>query len=455
MIGIDKARSVAYRRLLPRRRSEALGNAVVEYSISRSDAEKRDFQLAEFNEMWAMALNTPFYKRWAQIHGLPAAVSSLEQLVEFPELTKGDIIENFDLIDFTNGKGPYVKTGGSTGAPIRLPRSSIEDSDTYARAYLGKVNAGLLPGDRYVHLWGHSFLFGTGRTRFVRMAVRKAKDWAAGGVRLSAYDYSRSSVQRQAHIIRKKDPKYIIGYVSAVARVARFVTNNRDSGPNFPSLEAVIVTAETIAREDRRVIEEGYGVPCLVEYGCAEAGVLAHSSLGDAQLSTYWRSVILSSRDDGRVRVTTISPRGFPLVNYALNDRLANVDTHASILRFDHVEGRAQDVFRLELRDGARVEIGARFVVHALKMFREVATVQYAQTDNGINVYVTLDGKVAIDNLRDRLVSDLRAHFGDINAEQVRVSQLVSPVPSVSGKLTIQVDEKSASSLVVAYSKSG
>jgi|GEM_PF-1357007 len=449
MSAIDRVRAVVYRSLLPPRRRRALREAMVEYASFRNDNEKRAYQLAKFNEIWSEAIRTPFYRFWAEKHGLPGDISTLEELAKFPELTKADILENFELIDFSAGRGPYIQTGGSTGAPVKIPRSSIEDADTYARAFLGKVNAGLLPGDRYAHLWGHSFLFGSGRGRAVRLAVRMAKDWFAGGVRLSAYDYSEPAVVDQSEVIKRKNPSYIIGYVSAVARVARVFAQGSETSKPVRALKAVIVTSETITTSDKRVIEEGFGVPCLVEYGCAEAGVLAHSSLQDSRLSTYWRSLIISADAAGRARITTLSPRGFPLVNYALNDRLAEIQSEASVLKFGHVEGRAQDVLSLQLAGGAKVELGARLLVHSLKVIPEVVTVQYAQVGLDTDVFVTLSRKIDVRDLTAKLIADLRTEFGEFASDRIRIRELRAPVASKSGKLTIAVSKADAEPLVV------
>ena len=435
---------------MPKSRRVELDSQASAYSSQLADEAKFAYQLSEFNSIWRAALGTPFYAMWADRFSLPSQIVSLDELQDFPALRKSDLVEHFRLLDFTRGSGPYVSTGGSTGAPVKLPRSPLEAEDSFARAFLGKVAAGALPGDSYVHLWGHSFLFGTGRSRHLKLAKRRAKDWLAGGVRLSAYDYTDAAVQQQVSALVRKNPVYVIGYTSALVRLARVALETGDfTREALTNLKFVVVTAETATESDRQIIEEGLGAPCLVEYGCAEAGVLAHSEVGGGGLRTYWRSVILSADRLGHARVTTIAPRGFPLVNYDLNDRLGGAERSASLLKFDSVEGRAQDIFDISLSSGDVIAVGGRFLVHSAKTVPGVLTVQYSQRTDGIDVYVTLSGGARPEMVRAQIGSDLRSEFGQVEEGSVRVFQVSRPVPSKSGKLTLSVPPDVAQPLVV------
>lgn len=126
--------------------------------------EQQRIRLDKLNETWKRArAASPFYRYWARKHALPARLETLEQIQDFPLLTKNVLREHQDLVfDDGDGEAAYV-TGGSTGSPMRYPKGDDEVPDRWVNGFLGRSWIGIEPGDPYLHPWGHSHLFSGAR----------------------------------------------------------------------------------------------------------------------------------------------------------------------------------------------------------------------------------------------------------------------------------------------------
>jgi len=420
-----------------------LGDRVREYDEVTDEEDMRRHQVSRFNLMWKRAAMLPFYRWWVDKHGLPGELTDIRELAGFPPLSKAVLVENQDLVFEGLDPNLFYTTGGSTGEPTRYPKGEGDYTSMWANTFLGRQWVGLHPGDRYVHIWGHSHLFGQGRQAKRLKIVRLAKDWLAGGLRLDAYDQSEPTLRSYVDKISKFKPRYIIGYTSALRALADIINADK-TAIDSSHLRTVVATSETATPGDIRALEEAFGVPVSREYGAAETGLIAHTpSLGAAGFRVAWKSIAANSDRQGLLRLTTLDQRAFPLVNYVLGDRVEFAGPTESILRFDEVLGREKDVVTLRLVDGSMAKLNMISVAQVLKSQAKVRTVQARQeTDGQIEVLVSMapDALLSESFLMDFLREELNRSFSpSINPKSISVRIVDSPLRTNSGKLTLMV----------------
>jgi phenylacetate-coenzyme A ligase PaaK-like adenylate-forming protein len=410
------------------------------YASPRSAKWINQFQTKRFNQVWGNALaNSPFYRQWAKRNNLPAEISYIEDLHLFPVLTKKEINDHHQSLVDGEVTSFYV-TGGSTGEPTKFPKSKAEQTLKYANRIITYGWIGLEPGDRYVHLWGHSHLFGQGHLAELRRKMRTTKDWVIGGHRLSAYQQSSSDIEKWVAAIERVNPKFIIGYTSALVNLARTVEQNGWT-LYAPNLTQIVVTAETITPSERSMIEETLGVPVFIEYGAVEAGIIAHSRRihGDT-LQFLWGSLAGNIDDTSSLRITTLDPRLFPLINYDLGDTVEGVNNSEQVLSLQRVLGRTRDRLFLRYSDGTSGFINMLAIVQPLNDLGTLDTIQAAQsgTDTA-EIYLTSRHQIDLDATKTKLLQELKKANIYLAPSSVTFKQLVEPVRSLAGKTNLVI----------------
>ena len=107
----------------------------------------------------------------------------------------------------------------------------------------------------------------------------------------------------------------IIGYTSVMFKIAKFIENDLDIGKKN-NLKTIVVTSENVNSVDIKTIEEAFKVPCVIEYGMVETGVIAYSNLESKKLKFFWDSHIGFKSKNNTLLLTTILKKLFPLINY-------------------------------------------------------------------------------------------------------------------------------------------
>ncbi len=412
------------------------------YSLTTDLEEITQYQLNRFNSVWKFALsNSSFYKDWSKRHGLPDQIGSIKDLLNFPVLTKETIRSHEKQIsrDVASIKGMFfVSTGGSTGTPVRFPTSKAEKNLEYGNTYLAKSWWGIKPFDHVVQLWGHSHLFGTGLYGKLKGIRRKLYDRVICTYRLNAYNMTEDRISKYALEIIRRSPQVIIGYTSAVFKVAQYAKTHGLSLGN-PELKAVIVTAETATGSDITLISEIFKKPVVIEYGMAETGVIAYSRTSTESLHVLWDSFLCIDDTEG-LTLSTLYDRCFPLINYRTGDRLSDcVCYDNSVLEFSNIKGRTKEDITLWNEDRTTVYIvSGILIVHILKSLPGILSVQSRQVAKG-ELVVTISSLDDIDLLwlRKFLISQLHKEFGPIDQYAVTINRSQMGNQSVSGKESI------------------
>lgn len=402
-----------------------------------TDAERIEaLQVERFNRVWARCLrDVPFYQAWAREHRLPQAIARTDDLLDFPILTKQVVVERSGEI-FQNGKlTRAISTGGSLGTPARFPTSAQDADANWASLYVARGWWDIRPFDRQMLVWGHSHLFGDGFRRRIAMVKRNLADWLINARRLNAYDMSEQAIEHYVAALFTDRPVFVVGYTSVIFRLARHI-ERMPANRRIENLKGVILTAETASGADIDVIAGAFAAPAIVEYGGAETGVIAYSRYASdpMRLQLMWDSHI-AVNDGGAIRVTTIGDRIFPLVNYDIGDTTKPAArARQTVIEFDTITGRTQDVVRLPATDGRELVISAIMFVHLLKPNPHVRSVSLQQGSGVLRIFVEGDDSLDINELTKFFILHMKNDYPYFDQRTVTLEKTQSPLKTLAGK---------------------
>ena len=305
------------------------------------------------------AKNTKLYRELFKSAGIED-VSNLtpEDYCNLPILTRDKIKNRFgDIIadDARPSQWTMATTGGSTGRPL----SVLQDRRVPQEAAWWRVSKwwGVEPSDDIAFIY-----------RFRRTGLRAfANDimwWPTRRLFLDASMMTEKSILLFVKKYNAISPSILEGYVGAVYEFALFCRSN---GVRIHSPKAVWVTAAPLAEPQREVMQSVFGAPVYDQYGSCEIGWIACEckERNGLHLMSDIRHVDIVDDDGkpvtngewGRILVTDLENRVFPLIRYEIGDRgryLTRIcPCGVNLPLIDKIRGRISDVIRLP--DGGSV----------------------------------------------------------------------------------------------------
>ena len=278
-------------------------------------------------------------------NGLPGNWNSL------PIITKSDLQQEFSSLITQPYKRREVyvgNTSGSSGTPFFYAKDKHAHAMTYA-----------LIANRYA--W-HGLSLSQKQGRFYGIPLDESskfrellKDKMANRVRFPVFDLSDQAFEKIQHSIKSGRIKYLYGYTSALVAFARYVKARQVVlKSQCPLLSACIVTSEMCVEEDKMLLEQTFGVPIINEYGASELDIIAFTAAnGDWKLSR--ENLFVEILDDqgqavpngqeGRMVITSLHNRAFPMVRYDIGDLGALDENKAGVLK--KLSGRSNDLIHL------------------------------------------------------------------------------------------------------------
>ena len=420
---------------LMRRRLLALDRLTMMYEGATDPNIIMRLQTELFNIHWGRAWGTvPFYAEWRAEHSLPERIGHIDELADFPVLTKAVLSQRMKIVSRPPGIERYTLTGGTSGISTAFSRSGDDARASWRNTHLGRRWNGIEPGDRLFMIWGHSHLFSaTGAWR--KQLVRQAKDWAANIDRASAYNLSGRKLDAIEARIRAARPVYVIGYGSCLAQLCHHL---RDAGYDLhdAGVQRVVNTSETMSPGDATLVKAVFGCPVINEYGMAEAGVIGYSRGALYPVSVFWNDFALRLHDR-RILLTTLGDRCFPLINYDTEDLSDDAMPAAgSLLEFQSLLGKARDVFTLCDIDGCRHDVSVVLFDHVLKQIPQLRSLHYAlRKDGGVRIDYFADGAVLNTTyLQARLAEGLAQEGIRIDPDKIEFNPIDTPLQTMAGK---------------------
>jgi len=289
----------------------------------------------------------PYYK--SRLASSLSGSDAFGDLASLPLLDKHDLQEHATELrprQF-NGRISAKTTGGSTGQPVTVYKDRMATAYERAAMWLAYGWFGVEMGDRGARFWGVPY-------SWRRRLTTRVADFCMNRIRFSAFQFDDDKLGDYWRSLCSFGPDYVHGYVSMLEQMARYALRERVTR-NGLQLKSVIATSEVLTGPQRQVIEEAFGAPVQVEYGCGEVGPIAHECPAGSLHLASANLVVEVLRPDGRpaapgetgeIVLTDLHNRAMPLIRYRVGDfgvRGSPCDCGRVFPVLEKVWGRAYD----------------------------------------------------------------------------------------------------------------
>lgn len=303
----------------------------------------------------------PYYRDRYRAAGVaPKALESPEDWCNLPILTREDVKTNFaDLVSPRAAKRHVraITTGGSTGQPLKVLHDLRFPMEILVWRML--LWWGLTPGVDGAYVWRLL------RTSRLSRWLNALMWWPTRRIRLDASSMSDTAVKAFVRRFNQVRPPLLQGYVGALDYLASYIEENALC---VHPPRAVWVTASPVSETQRRRLERVFKAPVYDQYACSEVFWIAAQCRERHGLHVFtdFRHVEFVDEDGnpcpagswGRLVVTDLENRAFPLIRYANGDMgrflVESCKCGIRLPLMDAVRGRVSDTIRLP--DGTRVD---------------------------------------------------------------------------------------------------
>ena len=372
----------------------------------------------------------PYYQRLLDEHQLqPNRIQSPEDYARIPCLTKDIIRSRFaELQPRRQGRGvKRVSSGGSTGSPVTVLVDPVRAAFTDAARLRTHRWFGVDMGARELVLWGSPIELGR------QDHLRSLRDRLLNSRLVSAFDLGAEGLDRCSELLRRYRPEKLYGYASALALLASGLLRRGRLGPS-PGVRAVFATAEPLYDFQRRLIEQAFGCPVSVEYGCRDGGLVAmQCPSGSLHIAAEGMMVEVMPEEGGRgeLVLSNLESWAMPIIRYRTGDVGA---LHRDICAcgrglpvLGSVEGRRTD-FLVTPSGKVMHALAAIYVLREEPTVRQFQIIQ-EEVDH-VSVRIVPDGELTT-AARQRVLSGLSGLF---DGEATIDIELTSEIAHASGK---------------------
>ncbi len=283
-----------------------------------------------------------------------------------PILTRKEVAEHFNEIRAPGwpDRDCYLSTtGGTTGKPLAV----LHDATVGQAALSWRMTRwwGVEPGSSLGRIGRLTAEEAHARPGRLSRGKRGFNEESGCKVRLSVAHLDEEAIRRFLDDWNSARPSLLTGYVGGIHHVAGFILHH---GLRVHRPKAVLVTTAPLTSVVRAIIEKGFQAPVYDQYGSCEVFWLAaecrrHQGLhifSDARHLEFVeeRGQICPPDVVGRILVTDLENRAFPLIRYENGDRgcqLSRVcDCGVNLPLMNSVKGRVSDAIRF--KDGTVIE---------------------------------------------------------------------------------------------------
>lgn len=286
-----------------------------------STAELQAIQDRRVRETVAYAsTEIPYYRELFAREGIrPAHIQGAADLKILPFLDKATVQREGERLrpDRRRVEAIAQTTGGTTGRPVPYFVTPATVQFNYA-TYEARFRrwAGVAFGDRMVSINGKPI---------VPMRQHGPPYWrhnlAFNQLYVSAYHLSDANLPAIIARMAAFRPAVIVGYVSAVLRVAQFANAHGHTGEVRP--RAVLVSSETLFEWQRAEIERAFGCPAFNGYSLGEpVCFVSQCERGGMHVSPEYGVFELVDHGDGQHEIvaTGLINEAMPMLRYRTGD---------------------------------------------------------------------------------------------------------------------------------------
>ena len=268
---------------------------------------------------------------------------------ELPIMEKSDYQNNFnDALSFgyTKKNTFIASTSGSSGHPFYYAKNKEAHAFTWALAKSRYNWYDINLDSRQARFYGIPL---NNRSRY----FEKIKDLVLNRIRFNVFDLSDDSFREYLKIFKKNKFKYLYGYANSLVLFARFLINKNIVLKDYcPSLVSCISTSEMLTIQDRKLLEKGFGIIIINEYGISEAGGITafQNKAMDWCLSFESQYIEIVDQNnenvsegiDGDILITDLHNKAMPFIRYRVGD-IGRLIKKGNKIYLDQLIGRTND----------------------------------------------------------------------------------------------------------------
>ena len=431
--------------LLPRR--FVYGSQVLkryeELLVSQWDSieQVRQTQLVRLQRLVDHAYkNSPYYHRRLKEIGLePGDIKSFADYTHIPYLTKNDIrnhLEELKVKDFESYRPILTRTGGTTGAPLKLYRSQNTAEMRQAVEWRNYKIGGFDYRDRKMTLFP-----GT------HDDVKKEpyfEDPKYKAMVVKSFEADDARMQLFRDLFHRYQPRFLAGIPQFYRVLGRYLEKR---GYDDMKVEALFIQGEAMIEEDRENFRRWFGATTYDFYGMRENAVSASEcSFGSMHINAEFTYIEFendhrptASSELGNIIGTNLHNYAVPMLRYETGDLGCWEDESCSC-------GRALPVMKIiggRTRDYLTTRSKLIFICHHIVFLLELSNgyeeLQFYQPDID-NVIIRL---VANKNYNPQDAELLRKEVTQLTGGELQVSvELVDHIPRTRvGKYRFVVSE--------------
>jgi len=381
-------------------------------------------------------LSVPYYRElFARLAFDPVQVKSLTDLARLPFLDKPTIRANTDALKHPDAKGlARFNTGGSSGEPLVFFIGRERVSHDVAAKWRATRWWGVDIGDPEIVVWGSPIELGA------QDRVRQLRDALMRTELLPAFAMSPAMLDGFITRIRRRRPKMLFGYPSALSHIARHA-DQRGVRMDDLGIRVAFVTSERLYDDQRASIERVFGCPVANGYGGRDAGFIAHQCpAGGMHITAEDLVVEIIGADDrpvpngqpGEIVVTHLATREYPFIRYRTGD-MAVMSTAAcacgrGLPMLAEIQGRSTDF--VVAQDGTVMH--GLSLIYILRDLPGVKGFKIVQETMELTRVQVVPGPGFGPSQVDAIVAGFRRRLG--SNVQVQVERVEAIAPEKSGK---------------------
>ncbi len=376
--------------------------------------------LAQMQRAWEI----PFFQRhWNNAGMARGDIKSLDDLVKIPPYTVHDIRASIernppfgDFMGVSPADGAHMPlvlqtSGGTTGLP-RPMLYAPQDRETMAILGGRRLSMqGVRPGDRVLV----TYSLGLTNGGFMgREAIWKY----SGALPVMTGSGTSTPTRRQIEIAKAWGINVILGFPAYLRHMAIVARDEMGIDPKSLKLK---VLGSHLGVEDRKVIEDLWGAPCMDSYGINETGMVASECSHQDGMHIHEDAVIIEICDPetaqpvptgerGNMFITSLYKYSAPQIRFNVNDvsalRTGQCACGSTLQRLDKIFGRADNMIKLRGVNVFPEAVGALVAEDARctgEYFCVVERVGAAGTEEMTVMVELKDASTASDALRDDL----------------------------------------------------
>lgn len=268
--------------------------------------------------------HVPYYRDlFSRLAFDPTTVNSVADLQRLPLLTKADIRAHTNAMKHPAAQGlARFNTGGSSGEPLIFYIGNERVSHDVAAKWRATRWWGVDIGDPEIVVWGSPIELGS------QDRIRAVRDKLLRTALLPAFEMSEARLNSFVATIRRRRPRMLFGYPSALSHIARHA-EQRGQRMDDLGIKVAFVTSERLYDEQRDAIQRVFGCPVANGYGSRDAGFIAHACPQGGMHLTAEDIVVeivdanghvLPPGQPGEIVVTHLATRDFPFIRYRTGD---------------------------------------------------------------------------------------------------------------------------------------